>query len=138
MFSSDVTWCVGGAWETPRRGPAGSSSLRRSIAVTPASPVTLSADPSWAVPQLAMLQAQDKGPPSIPAQGCSLRGPLSSTAEGPLVPTWDPLPHTTLQGQAVVPGDLVPGIMALPVTGMSRDLWGQLGTVELSLWSQAS
>lgn len=83
----------------------------------------------------ALLQSQDKGSLFTLAQGCSLQGPLSNTAEGPLVP-----PGTCclppLKGQAMVSRELLPGITVRTVIGMSQGLWGHLGTAEWFFWSQ--
>lgn len=73
---------VGGAGGTTGSGQAGN------FTVIPASPVTLSAGPSWAALQLAKLQARTKH--SSP--GCSLRGLLTSPAQRLLAPTWDQMP----------------------------------------------
>lgn len=95
--------------------------------VIPASPVTLSAGPSWATLQLASLQAQDKAPAHSGSE-LLYAGLLASTAQGLLAPTWGQLPLTTPQGQATVPRDSFPGITALPVTDTS----GTSGNTELT------
>lgn len=73
---------AGGAAGTTGSSQAGNST------VIPATPVTLSAGPSWAALQLAELQARTKH--SRPS--CSLGGLLTSTAQRLLAPTWDQMP----------------------------------------------
>ena len=121
-------WCVEGAWETLRTGPASSGSLWRSIAGLPTSPVTPSAEPSSSPrtkdPYPLQPRAVLSGGPS-PTQP---RVHLSQLGTRCILP---------LKGQAMVSRESLPGITALTVTGMSQDLWGHLQMAERSFWSQA-
>lgn len=129
--------CDGGAWETPQER----SSRQRLLTVKHHSHACLPSDSQCRSLLGCSTAGQTPGSgqriPVLSSTRLISMGAPSSTAEGPLINRQDSLPRTTLQGQAMVPRDLLPGITMLTVTGTSRDLWGHLGTVELSVWSQA-
>lgn len=126
MLSLYVTGGMGLPVGPPGSGPADSCSVLGNITVILASPVTLSAGPSWATLQLASLQAQDKVPVHS-GSGLLCAGVACQHSPGAAGPTWGQLPLTTPQSQATVPRDSLSGITALPVT----DTFGTSGNTEL-------